>query len=36
MVFLAELEQLNTLDNEADEYKNLYQKVIQVGEYPNP
>jgi acyl-CoA dehydrogenase len=33
---LAELEQLNALDNESDEYKNLYQKVIQVGEYPNP
>lgn len=32
---LAELEQLNTLDNESEEYKNLYQKVIQVGEYPN-
>jgi acyl-CoA dehydrogenase len=33
---LAELEQLNTLDNESEEYKNLYQKVIQVGEFPNP
>lgn len=32
---LNELEQLNSLDQDSDDYKNLYQKVIQVGEYPN-
>jgi acyl-CoA dehydrogenase len=32
---LAELEELNSLDEESDEYKTIYQKVIQVGEYPN-
>ena len=32
---LEELNRLNTLNNESDEYKKLYQKVIQVGEYDN-
>ena len=32
---LAELEELNSLNQESDDYKNLYQKVIQVGEFPN-
>jgi len=32
---LAELEELNSLDEESDEYKTIYQKVIQVGEFPN-
>ena len=31
---LEELEQLNELSVETDEYKTLYDKVIQVGEYP--
>ena len=32
---LEDLEKLNSLDSESQEYKNLYQKVISVGEYPN-
>lgn len=32
---LANLDKLNTLDENSDEYKNLYQRVIQVGEFEN-
>jgi hypothetical protein len=32
---LAELEYLNEMDQTSDEYRTLYQKVIQVGEFPN-
>jgi hypothetical protein len=32
---LKELDRLNRLDQDSDDYKNLYQKVIQVGEYEN-
>lgn len=32
---LEELDRLNRLDQDSDDYKNLYQKVIQVGEYEN-
>ena len=31
---LEELNRLNSLDQDSDEYKQLYQKIIQVGEYP--
>jgi acyl-CoA dehydrogenase len=31
---LEELENLNSLDYNSEEYKRLYNKVIQVGEYP--
>ena len=30
---LEELDRLNDLDENSDEYKKLYNKVIQVGEY---
>ena len=32
---LEDLERLNILDSESDEYKNLYNKVISVGEFKN-
>ena len=32
---LEDLEKLNSLDLESQEYKDLYQKTISVGEYPN-
>ena len=32
---LEDLERLNILDPESDEYKNLYRKVISVGEFKN-
>jgi len=31
---LEELETLNSLDKNSQEYKDLYNKIIQVGEYP--
>ena len=31
---LEELETLNNLDYKSEEYQKLYNKVIQVGEYP--
>ena len=30
---LEELDRLNSLDKNSDEYKELYNKIIQVGEY---
>ena len=30
---LGELDRLNSLDKNSNEYKELYNKVIQVGEY---
>ena len=32
---LEKLEKLNHLDKNSKEYQELYQEVIQVGEYPN-
>jgi acyl-CoA dehydrogenase len=32
---LSDLENLSSMDKDSDEYKNLYNKVISVGEYPN-
>lgn len=32
---LSDFDKLNSLDKESDAYKNIYQKIIQVGEYPN-
>ena len=32
---LEDLETLNSLDQDSQEYKDLYRKVIDVGEYDN-
>ena len=32
---LEKLERLTNLDNKSDEYKKIYNDVIQVAEYPN-